>query len=278
LGVLIPGAMKGVALGLGSNWGARSIIQKESVESSDRINRVCKNVGMKKLGIVGGIGPESTIEYYRRLIASYRQKNKNKDGSYPEIILNSVDLTEMLALLSANQLQELTRFLMGHIGTLAHAGADFAVIAANSPHLVFDEVERASPIPLISIVQAAADHAKHSGLHKLALFGARFTMQADFYPLVFSRYGISLALPTAEEQDYIHEKYFGELILGAVIPETRRRLEAIVESMKSRDGVDGLIIGGTELSLIFREPEVCGIPVLDTTQIHVEAAITRMLA
>jgi aspartate racemase len=231
---------------------------------------------MKTLGILGGIGPESTMEYYRRLIAAYRQKNAG--GSYPHIVLNSVDLTQMLALLSAQQLPELTRFLLSHIKELANAGADFAVIAANSPHLVFDEVERASPLPLISIVQATAEHAQLLQVRKLALFGAKFTMQASFYPQVFTRYGISLALPNAEEQDYIHEKYFGELVHGRVVPETRRHLEEIVEAMKSRDGVEGLIVGGTELSLIFREPEVCGIPVLDTTQIHVEAAITRMLS
>jgi aspartate racemase len=230
---------------------------------------------LKTLGIVGGIGPESTIEYYRRMVASY---HKITDGSYPHIILNSINLTEMLAMLSANQLPELTRFLLGHIEALARAGADFAVIAANSPHLVFADVERASPIPLISIVQATANLAKLLSLKKLALFGAKFTMQASFYPDVFSHYGISLAVPNAQEQDYIHEKYFGELVHGTVLPETRQRLERIVEAMRFRDAIEGLIVGGTELSLIFREPEVSGIPVLDTTQIHVEAAVTHMMA
>jgi len=231
---------------------------------------------MKTLGIIGGIGPESTMEYYRRLIALYRQKIT--DGSYPQIVLNSINLTEMLAMLSANQLPELTQFLLGHLETLARAGADFAVIAANAPHLVFAELEHRSAIPLHSIVQATADRAKDLGLRNLALFGAKFTMQASFYPDVFSRHSISLAVPNAQEQDYIHEKYFGELVHGTVLAETRQRLIGIVESMKSRDGINGLIVGGTELSLIFREPEVCGIPVLDTTQIHVEAAISRMLA
>ncbi len=216
------------------------------------------------------------MEYYRRLIALYRQKIT--DGSYPQIVLNSINLTEMLAMLSANQLPELTQFLLGHLETLARAGADFAVIAANAPHLVFAELEHRSAIPLLSIVQATADRAKDLGLRNLALFGAKFTMQASFYPDVFSRHSISLAVPNAQEQDYIHEKYFGELVHGTVLAETRQRLIGIVESMKSRDGINGLIVGGTELSLIFREAEVCGIPVLDTTQIHVEAAISRMLA
>lgn len=231
---------------------------------------------MKTLGIVGGIGPESTIEYYRRLIAAYRQKEN--DGSYPHLILNSINLTEMLALLSGNRLPELTELLLAHLETLARAGADFGVIAANAPHLVFADLEPRSPIPLISIVQAASDRAKLLGLRKLALFGAKFTMQASFYPDVFSRHGILVAVPNQQEQDYIHEKYFGELVHGTVLPETRQRLEGIVAAMKSRNAIEGLIVGGTELSLIFREPEVCGVPVLDTTQIHVEAAIERMLA
>lgn len=231
---------------------------------------------MKTIGIVGGIGPESTIEYYRRLIAAYRRKIS--DGSYPHIILNSINLTEMLAMISANQLPQLTQFLLAQVEALARAGADFAVIAANTPHLVFADLEPKSPIQLISIVQAAADRARVLGLTKLALFGAKFTMQARFYPDVFSRHGVSVAVPNQEEQDYIHEKYFGELVHGTVLPETRQHLTGIVEAMKSRNAIEGLIVGGTELSLIFREPEVCGVPVLDTTQIHVDAAIEHMLA
>jgi len=231
---------------------------------------------LKTIGIVGGIGPESTIEYYRRLIAAYRQKNA--DGSYPHLILNSINLTGMLALISGNRLPELSKLLLAHLETLARAGADFGVIAANAPHLVFSDIEIRSPIPLISIVKAAADRAKLLGLSKLALFGAKFTMQASFYPDVFSRHGISVAVPNEQEQDYIHEKYFGELVHGTLLPETRQRLAGIVEAMKSRNAIQGLIVGGTELSLIFREPEVCGVPVLDTTQIHVEAAVEHMLA
>jgi aspartate racemase len=231
---------------------------------------------MKTIGIVGGIGPESTIEYYRRLIGAYRQKIS--DGSYPHIILNSINLTEMLAMISANQLPQLTQFLLAQVEALARAGADFAVIAANAPHLVFADLEPASPIPLISIVQAAADRARLLGRTKLALFGAKFTMQASFYPDVFSRHGVSVVVPNQQEQDYIHEKYFGELVHGTVLPETRQHLAGIVEAMKSRNAIEGLIVGGTELSLIFREPEVCGVPVLDTTQIHVDAAIEHMLA
>jgi len=231
---------------------------------------------MRTVGIIGGIGPESTIEYYRRLIAGYRERTG--DGSYPSIIINSVNMKKLLDLVAANQLQELAGCLLAELNKLARAGADFALLAANTPHVVFSEIERQSPVPLISIVQAAADAAKALGLKKLGLFGTRFTMQGSFYPEVFSRSAIALAAPDGVEQAYIHEKYFGELVNGHVLPGTRKQLLKIVDALKEREHIDGLILGGTELSLVFRENTARGIPVLDTTQIHVQAALARMLA
>jgi aspartate racemase len=231
---------------------------------------------MKIAGMIGGLGPESTVDYYRLIIARYR--SRNPDGSYPSLIIDSLDLAKGIRLVDSGELSQLADYLAASVDRLTRAGAAFAFFSANTPHLVFDEVQRRSAIPLLSIVRAACDRAQTLRLKKVGLLGTRFTMQASFYPDVFSRYGISLAVPNPQEQDYIHEKYFGELVHGTVLPETRRRLEEIVTSMKSRDSIQGLIVGGTELSLIFREPEVGGIPVLDTTQIHVEAAISRMLA
>jgi len=230
---------------------------------------------MKTLGIVGGIGPESTLEYYRFIIASYRER-KN-DGSYPCVIINSINLKEVLKLLNAGQFPELAEHFVREIKKLAAAGADFALLAANTAHIVFDEVCRQSPIPLISIVQATCDAAKIRDLKKLGLFGTRFTMQGRFYPEVFSKEGIALAVPNQEEQAYIHDKYMSELIPGIFLPETRERLLAIVEALKKREGIEALILGGTELPLILRDATASGIPFLDTTKIHVESAIARLL-
>jgi aspartate racemase len=146
-------------------------------------------------------------------------------------------------------------------------------VAANTPHIVFDEVHRRSPIPLLSIVEATCDEAKTLGLTKLGLFGARFTMQARFYPDVFSREGIALAVPDQHDQAYIHHIYLNELVKGIVRSETRERLFAIVDRLKERDGIQGLILGGTELSLILRDSTVRGIPVLDTTRIHAKKIV-----
>jgi len=231
---------------------------------------------MKTVGIIGGIGPESTIEYYRFIIASYREKKK--DGSYPSIIINSVDLKKLLSWMGAGEFDKVTEYFVAEIQKLARAGADFGLLSANTAHIVFDEVRRQSPIPLISIVQATCDAAQARRLKKLGLLGTRFTMQGRFYPEVFSREGIALVVPNLDEQAYIHEKYMGELINGIFLPETRERLLAIVDQLQQRDGIEGLILGGTELPLILRDASNSGIPFLDTTKIHVESAVAQLFS
>jgi aspartate racemase len=170
-----------------------------------------------------------------------------------------------------------TDYLVAEVERLARAGADFGLLASNTPHIVFDEIRRRSPIPLISIVETTCQSAKALGLKKLGLFGTRFTMQGRFYPDVFSREGIRLAVPDPEEQTYIHDKYLGELVHGVIRPETRAGLLRIVEQLKERNGIDGLILGGTELPSILQDAGDRGIPFLDTTKIHVERVVREMV-
>jgi aspartate racemase len=231
---------------------------------------------MKTLGMVGGLGPESTIDYYQKIIALYRERTG--DGSYPEFIINSINLRKGLDFMDANDLAGMADFLLEAIGKLARAGADFGLISANTPHIVFDDVEPKSPIPLISIVEATCAGAKARNLKRLALFGTRYTMQANFYPKIFSREGIVLLAPDREDQDYLHEKYFSELVPGKFLPETRAGLLAIVNRMKAKSSIDGVILAGTELPLILRDAEHKGIPFLDTTKIHCEAAVAEILS
>jgi aspartate racemase len=228
---------------------------------------------MKTIGIIGGIGPESTIEYYRAIIAAYRER---ADGDYPSIVINSISVKKLLDLIATNELVAVTDYLVSEVERLARAGADFALFASNTPHIVFDEVQRRSSIPLLSIVQATCDAAKALGLKRVGLFGTRFTMQARFYPDVFAREKIAVAVPAPDEQAFIHEKYMVELLNNIIRPDTRERLLEIVGRMKERDGIEGLILGGTELPLILRDGTASGIPLLDTTQIHAKAA-ARML-
>jgi aspartate racemase len=230
---------------------------------------------MKVLGIVGGIAPESTIEYYRLIIASYRIQRP--DGSYPQLIINSIDLKRMRDLVEANELAGITEYLLGEVRRLARAGAEFGLLASNTPHLVFDDLQRQSPIPLISIVEATCEAAKALGLSKLGLFGTRFTMQGKFYPAVFSRHGITLVVPELADQAYIHDKYMTELISGVFLPETRECLLAIADRLREKTRIQGLILGGTELPLLLRGAE-SEIPFLDTSRIHAERAVAEMIS
>jgi aspartate racemase len=231
---------------------------------------------MKTLGIIGGLGPESTVNYYQQIIALYRERTR--DGHYPEFIIFSVDLRKGLDFMDANDLSGMADFLLEAIGKLARAGAEFGLISANTPHIVFDDIASRSPIPLISIVEATCATAKAHNLKRLALFGTRYTMQANFYPKVFAREGIELLVPNPHDQDYLHQKYFSELIPGKFLPETRAGLLAIVDRMKGESDIDGVILAGTELPLILRDPDHNGIPFLDTTKIHVDAAVAEMLS
>jgi len=231
---------------------------------------------MKTIGIIGGLGPESTVEYYQNIIALYRERQR--DGSYPEFIINSVDLKKGLDFMAANNLGGMADYLLEEIGKLEQAGANFGLISANTPHIVFGEVASKSPIPLISIVEATCAAAKARKLRRLALFGTRFTMQGTFYPKVFSREGIELVAPDAIDQDYLHDKYLNELVSGKFLPETRARLLAIVDRMKANSDIDGVILAGTELPLILRDAEHNGIPFLNTTKIHCQAAVAEMFS
>jgi len=225
--------------------------------------------------MIGGTGPESTVEYYRRLIATYHARVS--ESGAPPIIINSVDNKNLVKWFTAGELTRVVDFLAAEIERLARAGADFALIAAVTPHLGFDKLQQQASIPLLSIVEATADAAKKAGLRRLALFGTRFTMEAALFPEAFARRGMTIVVPDEKEQEFIHAKYMGELFVGAILDETRASLVDIVAIMKRRDNVDGLILGGTELSLILREPTAAGLSVLDTTQIHVETALEWML-
>jgi aspartate racemase len=231
---------------------------------------------MPTAGMIGGLGPESTVDYYRSIIARYRARNPG--GGYPHVILNSLDVDKGLALLDAKRLGDLADYLAAGVEALARAGADFGFIAANTPHLVFDELQRRSAIPLISIVCATSDHARALGLKRLGLFGTGFTMRASFYPEEFQRAGMSLVLPNESEREFIHSKYIGELLNNRFLPETRAKILSIAQRMKDEDGIEALVLAGTELPLLLRDSSDPGIKFLDTTVIHVEAIVDKLLS
>ena len=229
---------------------------------------------MKTAGIIGGIAPESTIQYYRQSVEAYQARTTDRE--YPAIIINSIHMTRMLDLIGEARFPELIEYLSCEIEKLHKAGADFAVLASNTPHIVFEELQLRSPIPLISIVETACIAAKALGLKRLGLFGTRFTMRGIAYPAVFEKAGIAIAPPQPGELDYIHGVYMDELVKGILRPETREGLLAIIDTMRDRDGIDGVILGGTELPLILTDTTHRGLPLLDTTKLHVARIIDAM--
>lgn len=229
---------------------------------------------MHTLGIVGGIGPASTVEYYRLLVSGFRERHAN---AYPSIVIHSVDVNEVLAMASQGRLKALADYLHASLRRLADAGANFGIMAANTPHLVFDQLQADAPIPLISIVNVTCDFAQARGLKTLGLFGTQATMTAGFYQKVFEHKGISVIIPESDDRDYVHTRYVNELVNGKFHDETRARFIDIARHMKIQHGLEGLILGGTELPLLLSDSDIPEMPLLDTTRIHVNAALDRMV-
>jgi aspartate racemase len=231
-------------------------------------------VKSKLIGIIGGIGPESTIDYYRQFVSIYRERRP--EGGYPPVIINSIDLARVLKLVGSRDLAGLTAYLLEEIHRLARAGATHGLLSSNTPHIAFDEIAAASPIPLISIVETACRAAVERRLRIVGLFGTRFTMRGGFYQRVFAREGITVAIPEPGDQEFIHETYLNELVNGIVRTQTRERYIAIARRMKAEQGIEALILGGTELPLLLRGAIDIGVTLLDTAHLHVERAVAEL--
>lgn len=227
------------------------------------------------LGIVGGIGPESTIDYYRSLVATWRRRRP--DGSYPRVIIDILEANRVLQLLGERQFAPVGLSLGEAIEALAAAGCTRALIASNATHLAFDHIDPPPSIPMIHIVDAARDAAVVRGQHRLGLIGTRFVMQSRLFQDRFEPAGVALVVPTPDEQDEVHAIYMGELLLGQFRDDSRERLMTVIATMRDRDAIDGVILGGTELALTLTEPTYAGVPILNTAQIHVDAAVDWLL-
>ena len=227
---------------------------------------------MSTLGIVGGLGPESTIDYYRRILEEWK---RDDPSSTPSIIIDSLDVNRGLRLVEHDR-PGLVEYLSASINRLAAAGADFAAMAANTPHVVFDDLVARSPIPLVSIVEACAEEARRRDLRRLGLLGTRFTMEGSFYPEVFARRGMTIVSPSGEERVWIHDRYIGQLLKGDFRDETRDGVKSVIRRLREEENIDGVILGGTELTLLLSDVTVEGIPALDTTALHVAAIVERL--
>ena len=230
---------------------------------------------MKQVGIIGGIGPESSIEYYRLIIKRFQDRLGTRD--YPEMLIHSINMTEMLDYVFNNQLDKLVDFLVDKINILESSGVDFGAIASNTPHIVFDRLAERTAIPLISIVEETCKEINHKKIQRVGLFGTKSTMTNGFYNRVAERYDIEILIPESIKQDYIHDKYMNELVFNQILPDTKRQLIQIVKELKENESIQGLILGGTELPLIISQSDFNDIEIFDTTKIHVDSIVSKMV-
>ena len=223
------------------------------------------------IGIIGGIAPPSTIDYYQKIISGFQEKGKTRQ--YPSILINSIDMTQMLEFVAKKKYDALVDYISREIQKLKDGGADFAAVASNTPHIVFEQLQKRSSIPLISIVDVTVEYAKKLGMKKLGLFGTKSTMQSGFYQTGFSKEGIEIITPQIESQNYIHDKYMNELVKGIFLSETKKKLIDITNEMIELNDIEGLILGGTELPFILKEEDFINFKLLNTTEIHVESIL-----
>lgn len=231
---------------------------------------------MKRIGIIGGLGPEATVDYYNGIINAF--KNGSGDLNYPEIILYSVNMSVFVGLMREKKYDQAADQLIGKIESLKRAGAELAAISANTPHMLFDRISERSALPLISIVEATSDECRRKGLKKAGLLGTGFTMNATFFADVFSKYGMEIIMPDDGDKELVNTKLFTEIELGIFKEDTRRMIIGIIEKMVREKNIDSVILGCTELPLILKEQSYAGIPALNTTRIHIDAIVKYSLS
>lgn len=225
---------------------------------------------MKKIGILGGISLASTLQYYKTLTDLYYQRFG--DFHYPEIFIHSLDFQHFTDLENQNRMDEYREYILYSLRSLKNAGADFAIMAANSPHSVFEDIHAQAGLPVLSIVDAVGKEAKRLGLKRLLLTGIKYTMQNSFYPRGLKAYGIEVFTPTEVEQDEINRIVFEELALQGYLPQSRRWFLEVL----SRYKVDGAILGCTELPQLITQADT-PLPLLDSLDLHCKAALAYAL-
>lgn len=225
---------------------------------------------MKKLGLVGGMGPESTIPYYHDIV--YGVQDRVGKNFFPNLTIESVNAFDVLRLCNEQKYDELTNYLMQAIKNLIASGADFIALSANTPHIVFDRLQARSTVPLVSIVEAACNEAIRLNKHRVGLLGTIFTMKEDFFKKPFYSSNIEIITPTTEEMEYINLKISSELELGIIKEETLQEFQRIIKRMRQEDCIEVVILGCTELPLLLND-EVSPVPCLDTMKIHIQRLI-----
>lgn len=230
--------------------------------------RRMEGVKMKKVGIVGGLGPASTIDYYRDIIDAYRKVYG--DDNYPEIVIDSVNMSKIISNIINQEYESVASDLLKSISNLEKAGADFAAIASNTPHIVWDRIKDKTAIPLISIIDATCNYIIRQNYGKVLIFATKFTMKNGLYSKALSERGIDWILPNEEDIEILGDIIYPNLENGIVIEEDKARMIRIAEKYIMQYGTDSILLGCTEIPLMIKPGDV-SVPVINTTKIHIES-------
>jgi aspartate racemase len=225
----------------------------------------------KRIGILGGLSPESTTVYYDIIIRDYFMRTG--DERYPEILIYSVDFDRYTQWFVDGRWEEAGRDMAEIFEKMRSVGVDFGLIAANTPHRSLEYVLRWTELPILSIIDVTADAVLKTGIKTVGLLGTRFTMQEDFYKSGLSARGLGVIIPEEDEMVEVHRVIYEELVKNVVLDESRDRYIQIIENLSHR-GAEGIILGCTEIPLLIGEGDV-GLPLFNTTEIHANAALMR---
>jgi aspartate racemase len=228
----------------------------------------------KRIGILGGMSPESTVAYYEYITRTYTERFG--DYGYPEIIIYSVSFQPYVDWPNQEQWDRVAQGLSKAAQRLAMAGADFILIATNTMHLVFEQVQAAVDVPMLSLLDATADAIQARGLRTVGLLGTRFTMEKAFYQDALARQGITVLVPDASDRAYVNRVIYEELVAGQIHDGSRVGFVTTIRKLVEC-GAQGVILGCTEIPLLVSEADA-GIPLFDTTTIHAEATLNYACA
>lgn len=222
---------------------------------------------MKKVGLVGGLGPASTVDYYLGLIE--RGRTQCGPDIYPEIVIDSVNMNEHAKALLAKDYDTLSGLLIESINNLKAAGAEVAAITANTEHIVWDMVCEQFTLPVVNILDAVVQKVKDCKYSKVLVFGTEFTMRSGMYENVFQNNGITAIIPTDEDIAIIGKLIYPNLENGIVIPEDRQKMIKLAEQYITKYHVDAMLLGCTEIPLVIKPGDV-SVPTLNSTEIHID--------
>ena len=230
---------------------------------------------MKTIGLIGGMSWESSIEYYRIINETVRERLGGLHSA--KSVMVSVDFAEIETLQHAGDWPQLTQRMIDAARQVQAGGGDFVVICTNTMHKMADDVAAPIDIPVLHIADATAARIKAQGLHTIGLLGTKFTMEEDFYKgRLVQKHGLNVLVPDAVGRDDVHRIIYDELVAGQIRPESKARYLQIMQDLAAR-GAQGIILGCTEIGLLVKQKD-CQLPVFDTTLIHAQEAVQRALA